>query len=109
MIFLIGPRHSSGAHDSRAPQEWRGTKKGIYKEGGISGFADSWPEILVPSASNRSTSEWTLVDSVDSAKGDSTKSSVALGLLPLFPGRLDAGGAHAVGHGHGAQEVLLLL
>src|SRR3569833_2805973 len=107
MIFLIGPRHSSGAHDSRAPLEWRGPMKGFFQEGGISGLADSRPEILVPSAYNRSTSEWTLVDSVDSAKGDSTKSSVALGLLPLFPGRLDAGGAHAVGHGLGALDVLL--
>ena len=41
----------------------------------IGGFVDSWPETLVSSASNRSTAEWTLVDSVD---GDSTKSNFAL-------------------------------
>ena len=29
----------------------------------MGGFVDSWPETLVPSASNRSTPEWTLVDS----------------------------------------------
>src|SRR5512142_2645060 len=29
----------------------------------IGGFVDSWPKTLVPSASNRSTPEWTLVDS----------------------------------------------
>ena len=32
-------------------------------------FVDSWPETLVPSASNRSTPEWTLVDSVDARQG----------------------------------------
>src|ERR1700758_1163568 len=36
---------------------------------GVGGFVDSWPETLVPSASNRSTPEWTLVDSVDSRQG----------------------------------------
>src|SRR6476661_3068288 len=29
----------------------------------VGGLVDSWPETLVPSASNRSTPEWTLVDS----------------------------------------------
>jgi len=33
MIFLIGPRHSSGAHDFRAPLEWRGPMKVFFQEG----------------------------------------------------------------------------
>src|SRR6185312_13494108 len=72
MMMLIGPRHSRGAHDP----ERHGS--GALHEGvlfftkpGIGGFVDSWPETLVPSASNRSTSEWTLVDSVDSRQGRS--------------------------------------
>jgi len=37
----------------------------VFFQGGRDvGFVDSWPETLVPSASNRSTPEWTLVDSV---------------------------------------------
>ena len=35
----------------------------FFPEGDVAGFVDSWPEILVPSASNRSTPEWTPVDS----------------------------------------------
>src|SRR6476659_2005011 len=35
----------------------------------VGGLVDSWPETLVPSASNRSTPEWTPVDSVDSRQG----------------------------------------
>src|SRR6185436_6505702 len=63
MIFLIGPHPSSGAHDSRAPLEWRGPMKVFFQGGRVAEFVDSWPETLVPSASNRSTPEWTLVDS----------------------------------------------
>ena len=41
--------------------------KGVFSGGpGVGGFVDSWAKILAPSASNRSTAEWTLVDSVDS-------------------------------------------
>jgi hypothetical protein len=35
----------------------------FFQEDGIGGFVDSWPETLVPSASNRSTPVWTRVDS----------------------------------------------
>src|SRR3954469_20862934 len=46
------------------------SNEGCFSGGwGISGFVDSWPKTLVPSASNRSTPEWTLVDSVDSRQG----------------------------------------
>src|SRR6185437_1018479 len=38
----------------------------FFQGGRVAGFVDSWPESLVPSASNRSTLEWTLVDSLDS-------------------------------------------
>src|SRR6185437_2066750 len=74
MIFLIGPRHSSGAHNFRAPLEWRGPMKVFFQGGGVGGFVDSWPETLVSSASNRSTLEWTLVDS----RQGLTKSNFAL-------------------------------
>src|SRR5579859_2444976 len=88
MIFLIGPRHCraftcalSGADNSRAP---RGAlqMKVFFQTVKVGGFVDSCPETLVPSSSNRSTAEWTLVDSVDS-KGDSTKSNFALRHIPL--------------------------
>ena len=32
MIFLIGPRNSSGAHDFRAPLEWRGPMTVVFHE-----------------------------------------------------------------------------
>src|SRR6185312_14764267 len=52
---------------------------------GVGGFVDSWPETLVPSASNRSTPEWTLVDSMDSRQG-------RLQRVPLgFAGKIMAG------------------
>jgi len=41
MIFLIGPRHSKGAHDFRAPLEWRGPMKVFFRGGGGVGFVDS--------------------------------------------------------------------
>src|SRR6185437_3022982 len=85
MIFLIGPRHSSGAHDSRVPLEWRGPMKVFFQRGRVAEFVDSWPETLVPSASNRSTPEWTLVDSMDSRQG-------RLQRVPLgFAGKIMAG------------------
>src|SRR5215467_2417653 len=37
--------------------------KVFFQGGGVAGFVDSWPKTLVPSASNRSTPQWTLVDS----------------------------------------------
>src|SRR5689334_23510993 len=63
MMMLVGPRRSSGAHDFRVPLEWRGPMKCFFRGGRVAEFVDSWPETLVPSASNRSTPEWTLVDS----------------------------------------------
>ena len=39
-------------------------EQGVFSGGwGVGGFVDSWPKTLVPSVSNRSTAEWTLVDS----------------------------------------------
>jgi hypothetical protein len=35
----------------------------FFQKGDIGGFVDSWPETLVPSASNRSTLGWTRVNS----------------------------------------------
>jgi hypothetical protein len=44
-------------------------RKGVFFGApGVAGFVDSGPETLVPSASNRSTVEWTPVDSVDSPR-----------------------------------------
>jgi hypothetical protein len=37
--------------------------KVFFQGGRVAEFVDSCPETLVPSASNRSTPEWTLVDS----------------------------------------------
>src|SRR5690349_22381346 len=50
--------------------------KVFFQGGRVAGFVDSWPTTLVSSASNRSTPEWTLVDS---RQGESTKSNFALG------------------------------
>src|SRR5690242_136208 len=89
MIFLIGPRHSSGAHDSRAPREWRGPMKVFFQGGGVGGFVDSWPETLVPSASNRSTPEWTLVDSGASRHGRLDERQLRTkGPFPALPRRV---------------------
>src|SRR3954451_8073286 len=39
-------------------------EQGVFSGGwGVAGFVDSGPKTLVPSASNRSTPEWTLLDS----------------------------------------------
>src|ERR1700758_2229427 len=52
----------------------------------VGGFVDSWPETLVPSASNRSTTEWTLVDSGDPAKGESANTDFApAAAWPRYP------------------------
>src|SRR6476660_9353366 len=60
--MFIGPRHFSGAQDSRAPlgrlatsNEWRAPMSGFFQGVGVPGFVDSWPKTLVSSASNRST------------------------------------------------------
>src|SRR5690348_10408916 len=88
MIFLIGPPHSSGAHDSRPPLEGRGPMK-VFFQGGA-GSADSWtpsPKPLChrhPTGPHPSGRLWT------PAKGDSTKSNFALGARRLhhrLPGR----------------------
>ena len=45
-------------------------EQGVFSRGrDVGGLVDSWSESLVPSASNRSTPEWTPVDSVDSRQG----------------------------------------
>src|SRR5690242_3312084 len=41
----------------------RPPNKVFFQGRDVGGLVDSWPETLVPSASNRSTPEWTLVDS----------------------------------------------
>src|SRR5690349_14858421 len=72
MMMFIGPRHSSGAHNSRAPLQWHAQMKVFFQGGGVAGFVDSWPETLVTSASNRSTPEWTLADSCQSGTRNGT-------------------------------------
>src|SRR5579883_2946662 len=68
---LIGVRRvivQSRAHDDdrTAPALAPGDGIGVFFSWDrIGGFVDSGPKTLVPSASNRSTPEWTLVDSVD--------------------------------------------
>src|ERR1700754_1317540 len=48
----------------------------VFSQGaGIAGIVESWPKTLVPSASDLSTPEWSLVES---AKGEATKSNVVL-------------------------------
>jgi len=39
------------------------TKRGVFGGDGVGGFVDSGPEMPIPSASNRSTAEWTRTDS----------------------------------------------
>src|SRR6185437_11800620 len=60
---IVQCRGHDDAHRT-APLQWRCPMKVFFQGGRGAGFVDSWPEILVPSASNRSTSEWTLVDSL---------------------------------------------
>src|SRR6478752_1996881 len=78
MMMLIGPRHSSGAHDFRAPLEWRAPMKVSFQE---VGSVDSWTLGPKPLCHRRPTgphpsgllwTPWT------PTKGDSTKSSFAL-------------------------------
>src|SRR5580698_3268446 len=59
MMMLTGPRHCRAFTCALS-----GAPIGVFFMGqDIGGLVDSWPETLVPSASNRSTPEWTLVDS----------------------------------------------
>src|SRR6185312_7545283 len=66
--------------------------KVVFRGRGVAEFVDSWPKTLVPSASNRSTSVWTLVDSVDSGQGRTDekrlRSSLSTHVLP--PGNMPA-------------------
>src|SRR6476469_7651819 len=91
-MMFIGPRHSSGAHDSRAPlgrlvtsDEWRAPMRRVFSRGeGVPGFVDSWAKTLVPSESKRSTPSgllWT-PGRADSTNG---KSAPAHPLLPDPP------------------------
>src|SRR6185437_8114176 len=99
MIFLIGPRHSGGAHDFRAPLEWRGPMKVFFRWGRVAGFVDSCPETLGSSASNRSTPEWTLVDSGHGRADERNVALVDQADLHVRPRRiLDRGQAAAAGH-----------
>src|SRR6478609_5207192 len=75
MMMIIGPRHSRGAHDFRAPLAWR-TPMRVFFQGGNS--VDSWtpgPKPLChrhPTGPHPSGLLWT------PAKGDPTKSNLAL-------------------------------
>src|SRR6478672_13666648 len=77
MMMIIGPRNSSGAHDFRAPLDWRAPIK-VFFRGRMS--ADSWtpgPKPLChrrPTGPHPSGLSWT---SWSPAKGDSTKSNCA--------------------------------
>src|ERR1700748_1371732 len=88
----------------RAPLEWRSI--GVFFMGqDVGGFVDSWPKTLVPSASNRSAPEWTLVDSVDSRQGRFDEkqlraSSRRAGLRPLAADQLGQIADHAHGMAH---------
>ena len=62
--LLLGLKSRWHRHFSSQP-----LNKVFFQGAGVGGFVDSWPETLVPSASNRSTAEWTLVDSVDCRQG----------------------------------------
>src|SRR5690242_3206574 len=97
MMMLIGPRPSRGAHDFRAPLEWRAPMKVFFQGRGVS--VDSWtpgPKPLChrhptgPHPSGLLWTPWT-------PKGDSTKSNFALGLhLSLQHRLVDAQHGRAV-------------
>src|SRR6185312_8943081 len=79
MMMIIGPRHSSGAHDFRAPLEWRAPMK-VFFQGWDS--VDSWtlgPKPLChrhPTGPHPSRLLWTPWTPANVA---STKSKFALG------------------------------
>src|SRR6185437_5922634 len=85
MMMLIGPSHSRGAHDFRAPREWRAPMKVFFSRG--PGSVDSWTPGPKPLCHRRPTGPhpsgllWT------PAKGDSTKSNFALEAELLEVGR----------------------
>jgi len=58
LLSILGLKSRWHRHFSPRP-----LNKVFFQGGRDVGFVDSWPETLVPSASNRSTAEWTLVDS----------------------------------------------
>src|SRR6185312_8487794 len=80
MMMLIGPRHSGGAHDSRAPLEGRAPMK-VCCFSRSPGSVDSWtpgPKPLChrhPTGPHPSGLLWT---PWPPARGDSTKSNFAL-------------------------------
>src|SRR6185312_10570674 len=93
MMMLIGPSHSRGAHDFRAPREWRAPMKVFFSRG--PGSVDSWTPGPKPLCHRRPTGPhpsgllWT------PAKGDSTKSNFALAaLLAAQDVVADLGGQH---------------
>src|SRR6185437_12117129 len=70
LLSLLGLKSRWHRHFSPRP-----LNEVFFQGWGVGGLVDSWPETLVPSASNRSTPEWTLVDS---RRCDSMKSNFAL-------------------------------
>src|SRR5215475_9632716 len=59
LLSLLGLKSRWHRHFSPRPLD-----RVVFSGGrGVGGFVDSWPKTLVPSASNRSTPEWTRVDS----------------------------------------------
>jgi hypothetical protein len=65
---IIGVRRAlmqGGAHDDAPCDDHSRTAGRVFfrPPGGVAGFVDSGPKTPMPSASNRSTPEWTLVDS----------------------------------------------
>src|SRR3954464_13727173 len=67
----------------------RPPNKPFFRKGGrgVAGFVDSEPKTLVPSASNRSTPEWTRVDS---RQGRFDEKQLRAGALPLAAATLGA-------------------
>src|SRR5690242_14016907 len=76
MTFLIGPRHSSGAHDSRTPLEVARSHEGVFSGGAVSPDSRTLaPKPLChrhPTGPHPSGLSWT------PAKGDPTNSNFAL-------------------------------
>ena len=60
-VVALGPGIAMASAFQAPPPE-----QGVFSGWDVGGLVDSWPKTLVPSASNRSTPEWTLVDSVES-------------------------------------------
>ena len=76
----VGPEiPMASAFQPSAPEQ------GVFSRRDVGGLVDSWLETLVPSASNRSTSEWTLVDSVDSRHGRFDEKKLGASAAPRRP------------------------